>query len=97
MSPQSSSKSVARSQSESIGSVTHYFAKASAAVVELNEGTLRVGDTLHIHGHTTDFLQRVDSIRIDDSEIESASAPVTIGLKLDQPARTGDRVDRVIA
>jgi len=64
--------------------------------VELTRGTLGVGDTVHIHGQTSDFVQRVASIRVDDREVVSAAAPAVIGLELEQPARTGDRVDRVV-
>src|ERR1051325_2203572 len=47
-----------------VGIVTHYFGEPSVAVIKLERGTLRVGDTIHIRGHTTDFEQRVESMQV---------------------------------
>src|SRR6516162_6105867 len=39
-----------------IGVVTHYYSHLSVATLRLEPGaTLRVGDVIHILGHTTDF------------------------------------------
>lgn len=49
---------------ERIGVVTHYFAHLSVAVVKLDPDTaLRIGDNIHIKGHTSDFGQRVESVK----------------------------------
>ena len=40
---------------ERIGVVTHYYSHLSVAATQLERGTLRVGDVIHICGHTTDF------------------------------------------
>jgi len=45
--------------------VTHYYSHLSVATVRLEVGTLRVGDVIHIRGHTTDFSQRVESLEIN--------------------------------
>jgi hypothetical protein len=42
---------------ERIGVVTHYYSHLSVATLRLESGTLRVGDVIHIRGHTTDFSQ----------------------------------------
>ena len=41
-----------------IGTVTHYFGKAQVAGIEVTEGELHVGDTIHVIGHTSDFTQQ---------------------------------------
>jgi hypothetical protein len=41
---------------EQIGRVTHYFGKAGVAAREITDGTLAVGDTIRIKGHTSDPL-----------------------------------------
>jgi hypothetical protein len=46
---------------ERIGVVTHYYSHLSVATLRLDSGTLRVGDVIHIRGHTTDFSQRVEA------------------------------------
>ena len=47
---------------EKIGVVTHYFGKLGVAAIELTEGELQAGDTIHVKGHTSDFTQTVDSV-----------------------------------
>src|SRR4030042_1896629 len=50
---------------EEVGVVTHYFSKVDAAVVKLTKGTLSVGDKIFIKGHTSDFIETVDSMQLD--------------------------------
>jgi len=46
-----------------IGKVTHYYGKIGVGIVELS-GNLKVGDKIHLKGHSTDFEQEVDSIQV---------------------------------
>src|SRR5262249_49647589 len=49
-----------------IGVVTHYYSHLSVVGLKLEPGTtLRVGDQIHIRGHTTDFTQKVESLEVD--------------------------------
>ena len=43
---------------ERIGVVTHYYSHLSVATLRLESGTLRVGDVIHIRGHTTGQLRQ---------------------------------------
>lgn len=79
---------------EEIGKVTHYFTKIGVAVIELS-GDLKVGDTIHIKGATSDFKQEVDSMQIEHENIEEAEAGQSIGLKVKYHAREGDKVYKV--
>ena len=79
-----------------IGNVTHYFAKISVAVVELKD-TLRAGDRILIQGDTSDFEQTVESMQIEHKNIESAGARQSIGLKVDQRVREGDKVYKILS
>ncbi len=45
-----------------IGKVMHYFSHVGAGVIELSD-SLKIGDKIHIKGHTSDFTQDVTSIR----------------------------------
>ncbi|UCE29883.1 MAG: translation elongation factor-like protein [Candidatus Bathyarchaeota archaeon] len=78
-----------------IGIVDHYFAKISVAVVELKE-TIRVGDMILFKGDTSDFEQAVESMQIEHENIENAGAGQSIGLKVDQRVREGDKVYKVL-
>jgi hypothetical protein len=48
---------------EEIGHITHFFPKIGVAVVEITAGSLKVGETIRIKGHTSDFTQTVESLQ----------------------------------
>src|SRR5687767_992503 len=75
-----------------IGIVTHYFGHISVAVVKIESGSLRVGNTIHIRGHTTDFKQRIDSLQVDHKPVQEVGPKDDFGLKVSQHAREGDVV-----
>ena len=75
-----------------IGKVTHYFAKIGVAVIEVTDGSIKVGDQLRIKGHTTDFKQKVTSMQIEQDKIEMAEPGQSIGLKVSEPVRANDSV-----
>lgn len=82
---------------ERVGTVTHYYSHLSVAVVKLDAGTLREGDTIHIKGHTSDFRQRVTSIEVDHVHVPEARPGQSFGLKVTEHAREHDVVYKVVA
>jgi len=80
---------------ERIGEVTHYFSHLSVAVIKLETGTLRVGDTIHIRGHTSDFSQRVESLQVDRAAVPEVGPRDDFGLKVREHARVNDVVYKV--
>ena len=78
-----------------IGKVSHYFTKISVGIIEL-EDTVKVGDTIHIKGATTDFTQQVESMQIEHESIKEAKAGQSIGLEVNEPVRENDKVYKVI-
>ncbi len=80
---------------ERIGVVTHYYSHLSVAVVKLEAATLRVGDTIHLRGHTTDFKQRVDSLQVNHAPVQEAGPGDDFGLKVREHAREHDVVYKV--
>ena len=79
---------------ELIGTVDHYFAHISVAGVTLT-ASLKVGDRLHVRGHTTDFEQTVESIQVEHESLSEASAGASIGIKVPERCREGDEVYRI--
>jgi putative protease len=75
--------------------VTHYYGHLSVAVVKLESGTLRVGDSIHIRGHTSDFSQRVESLQIGRAPVTEVSPHDDFGLKVIEHAREHDVVYKV--
>jgi len=80
---------------ERIGVVEDYYAKISVIAVKL-EGELKVGDKIHIKGHTTDFVQTVDSMQIEHKQVDVAKKGDFVGIKVEQRCRKGDVVYKVI-
>ncbi len=77
-----------------IGTVTHYFGKAGVVVLALHE-ELKVGESIRIHGHTTDFTQQVGSMEVDHKKVEVATPGMDVALKVADVVRRGDGVYRV--
>ena len=78
-----------------IGTVTHYFNRIGVAVLEIEDG-LNVGDTIHISGSTTDFVQQVYSMEVEHQKMQAVGAGADVALKVDERVRKGDRVFKVI-
>jgi putative protease len=78
-----------------IGKVTHFFNGISVAVIELTD-KLCVGDTVHIKGATTDFVQKVESMEINHQKVKEAGYGESIGLKVKERVREGDKVYKVV-
>ena len=83
------------SQEAAIGVITHYYSHIGVAVAQLNNGVLKIGDTIHVKGHSTDFTQTVDSMEYEHQHIDQAGAGQNIGLKVIDHAREHDIVYRV--
>jgi translation initiation factor IF-2 len=73
-----------------VGEVVKFFAKPSVAALVITADELRVGDTIHMKGHTTDFSQSVDSMQIDNEPVEEAKVGDDVGIKVSQRVRPGD-------
>ena len=80
---------------ERIGVVTHYYSHLSVAAIQLERGTLRVGDVIHICGHTTDFRQKVESLEVDHAPTTEVGPKDDFGLKVVDHAREHDVVFKV--
>jgi translation elongation factor EF-1alpha len=77
--------------SEALGSVTHYFSHLSVAAVQLN-APLRVGDRIHIKGHTSDVIQTVESLEVNRQKIDQARPGDDVALKVDDHVREHDLI-----
>jgi len=74
-----------------IGKITHYFGKIGVAIIELSD-EIKVGDRIHIKGHTSDWEQPVDTMQIEHESVEEAKKGQAIGIKSKDHAREGDVV-----
>jgi len=71
---------------EKIGFVSNYFGKISVAAVDITDGTVSVGDTLH-----------VNSMQIEHKSVAEAKKGDSIGIKVSEKVREGDKVYKIVA
>lgn len=73
------------------GIVTHFFSAISVAIVKCKM-PLRIGDTLHYKGATTDFKEAVKSMQYDHKPITVSKKGQEVGMKVKKRVREGDAV-----
>ena len=79
-----------------IGVVSNYFSNISVAAVEITDGTVSVGDTLHFLGYTTDFESRVSSMQIDHKPVTEVKTGDSVGIKVSEKVRENDKVYKIV-
>jgi putative protease len=84
-------------EEKEIGVVSNYFSKISVAAVEITDGTVSVGDTLHFLGYTTDFESRVASMQIEHKPVTEVKKGDSVGIKVSEKVREKDKVYKIIA
>lgn len=77
-----------------VGKVTDFFAHPVVAGITLS-APLKVGDKIHIKGHTTDLELTVDSMQINNVNVQTAKAGDSVGVKVSERVRRGDTVYKV--
>ncbi|MBI4297570.1 MAG: translation elongation factor-like protein [Chloroflexi bacterium] len=80
---------------EEVGYVSDFFAHVTVAGIDLT-GRLKVGDRIHIRGHTTDIEMEVESMQIQRADATQAGAGDSIGIKVPDRVRKGDKVYKVV-
>lgn len=78
-----------------IGRIAHYYSHLGVGIIELSEGELKLGDTIHIKGVHTDFTQTVDSLQVEHQNVSRAEKGNLVGVKVKEKVREHDRVFRV--
>lgn len=81
---------------EEVGQVTHFFGHIPAAAIKLSK-PLKIGDKLHIKGHTTDLEVVVTTMQVEHKEVKEAKKGANIGIKVDGKCREHDKVFKVVA
>jgi translation initiation factor IF-2 len=79
-----------------VGKVSTFFARPVVAGIDLT-APVKVGDKIHIKGHTTDVEVTVESMQIHNVNVQEAKAGDSIGIKVPDRVRSGDHVYKVTA
>ncbi len=79
---------------EVIGKVSDFFSRPVVAGIELT-APLKLGDKIHVKGHTTDLELTVASMQINNVDVKEAKAGDSVGIKVSERVRRGDTVCKV--
>ena len=71
------------------GKIDHYFDKIKVITTTL-KAPIKVGDIIHIKGHTTDFVQSVDSLQIEHESVQKAKKGDGVGIRVKEFVRDND-------
>ncbi len=82
-------------EEKKVGEVIKFFGKIGVAAIRLKEGSLKVGDNIHIVGHTTDVSQAIDSMQVENKNVQEAGPGADIGIKVKDRVRENDTVYRI--
>lgn len=74
-----------------LGVVDDYFSHLCVMTMKL-DAPISLGERIHVHGHTTDLLQTVDSMQIAHQSVQQANAGDSVGIKVNDKCRAGDYV-----
>jgi selenocysteine-specific translation elongation factor len=77
-----------------IGKVSAFFARPVVAGITMS-GSMKIGDKIHIKGHTTDISTVISSMQIDNVNVTEAKAGQEVGIKVPDRVRQGDTVYKV--
>ncbi|HCU23669.1 MAG TPA: translation elongation factor-like protein [Deltaproteobacteria bacterium] len=58
----------------------------------MQKGKLKVGDRVHIKGHTTDFEETVTSMQVEHLDVREAAGGAHVGIPVHEKVREHDRV-----
>lgn len=78
-----------------IGKVTHYFDHLHVAVLSLT-ASLKLGDMIHITGHSAEFSQRVGSMEINHHSVVWVKPGDDVAIKVAEPVHPHDKVFKVV-
>ncbi len=79
---------------KAVGKVSDFFAHVVVAGVDMT-GSLKVGDKIHIKGHTTDIEMDLTSMQIENKDVKAAKKGQSVGIKVPERVRPGDIIYKV--
>jgi translation initiation factor IF-2 len=80
-----------------VGLVNKYFDKIGVGMIQVTQGELSVGDTIHVKGASTDLSATINSMQVNRQPVQTAKSGEEAGIKLDGKVRPKDKVLKVTA
>jgi len=78
-----------------VGKITHYFDNIGVAVVNIEDESLTVGDTIKVVG-SNEFEQTVESMQVNHENIDVAEKGTEVGMKMAEKVKKGDEIYKVV-
>lgn len=75
-----------------IGKIIHYWPRAGAAQVELEDHVLHLGDRIRVKGPQHDFEQTIESLEIDHHAKSEGWPGEHVAFAVDEPVHEKDEV-----
>ncbi len=82
---------VRKANEKILGEVEDYFAHINVIATTLKDN-LELGEAVHVRGHTTDLLLKVESMQIDHKAVTKAKKGESVGILVSDRCRKGDRI-----
>ena len=82
-------------EEQEVGKVSNFFAKINVAAIKVTDGVIKVGDTLHFKGQTSDFQDTVSRMEVEGQSVDEAKPGDEIGIKVKERVREHDSVYKV--
>lgn len=79
-----------------IGKITNYLDKIGVAVLEIETGSVKTGDTLLMGEEGEGFEQKVGSMQIEHEQVDEVKKGQDCGLKVDRVVKKGLKVYKVV-
>jgi sulfate adenylyltransferase subunit 1 (EFTu-like GTPase family) len=79
-----------------VGKIVEYIDMIGSALIELTDGSLSVGDTIHIVGPMTNTSQSVEKMELETENVTKAKIGEKVKVVMDDKVQVGDDVYRIV-
>ncbi len=75
-----------------IGKVVHFYDKLGVAIIDLNSGSLKIGEEIKFKRGDEEFNQKIESLQVEHESVDSVKKGDSFGLKVDKAVKVGTEV-----
>jgi len=72
--------------------VVHYYDKLGVAIIDLDKGSLKVGDEVKFKRGEEELSQKIESLQVDHQPVEEVKKGDSFGVKVDKSVKVGTEV-----
>jgi len=80
-----------------VATVEDYFSQVGVVALKVTSEGIQIGDVLHFKGHTTDLIQEISSMQINNEPVKEAKVGDDVGIKVNERIRVHDKVYKVVS